>query len=68
MQSRITRYILSSLFLLVLLIVAWTWFTLTWSYSEGERAGYVQKFSKKGWLCKTWEGEIAMVTMPGAIP
>lgn len=68
MQSRITRYILSSLFLLVLLIVGWTWFTLTWSYSEGERAGYVQKFSKKGWLCKTWEGEIAMVTMPGAIP
>jgi hypothetical protein len=41
---------------------------LNWSYSEGDRAGYVQKLSKKGWLCKTWEGEIAMVTMPGAIP
>jgi hypothetical protein len=40
---------------------------LTWSYSEGERAGYVQKLSKKGWLCKTWEGEIAMVTMPGTL-
>lgn len=46
----------------------WTWLTLTWSYSEGERAGYVQKLARKGWLCKTWEGEIAMVTMPGAIP
>lgn len=44
------------------------WLSLHWSYSEGDRAGYVQKFSKKGWLCKTWEGEIAMVTMPGAIP
>jgi hypothetical protein len=38
---------------------------LTWSYSTGERAGYVQKLSKKGWICKTWEGELAMVTMPG---
>jgi hypothetical protein len=24
-----------------------------WSYSSGERAGWVQKFSNKGWLCKT---------------
>jgi hypothetical protein len=54
--------------MLVLAAVGWVWLTLTWSYSEGERAGYVQKFSRKGWLCKTWEGEIAMVTMPGAIP
>ena len=36
-----------------------------WSYSSGERAGWIQKFSKKGWLCKTWEGEMAMVSMPG---
>ena len=38
---------------------------LSWNYSAGERAGWVQKFSKKGWLCKTWEGEMAMVSMPG---
>jgi hypothetical protein len=38
-----------------------------WSYSSGERAGWVQKFSKKGWLCKTWEGEMAMVSMPGSM-
>src|SRR5215470_1334041 len=37
-----------------------------WSYSTGERAGWVQKFSSKGWLCKTWEGEMAMVSMPGS--
>ena len=49
-------------------VILWIWLALNWSYSEGERAGYVQKFSSKGWLCKTWEGEIAMVTMPGAIP
>lgn len=45
----------------------YVWLTLTWSYSEGDRAGYVQKFSKKGWLCKTWEGELAMVAMPGSL-
>lgn len=35
-------------------------FVLKWSYSTGERIGYVQKFSDKGWICKTWEGELAM--------
>lgn len=52
---------------LALLFAAYTWLTLSWSYSSGERAGYVQKFSSKGWLCKTWEGELAMVTMPGTL-
>jgi hypothetical protein len=41
---------------------------MNWSYSTGERAGWIQKFSRKGWLCKTWEGEMAMVTMPGTVP
>jgi hypothetical protein len=49
------------------LAALYTWFVLTWSYSAGERAGYVQKLSKKGWICKTWEGELAMVTMPGTM-
>jgi hypothetical protein len=49
-------------------VAAYTWGALTWSYAEGERVGYLQKLSKKGWVCKTWEGELAMVTMPGAIP
>ena len=39
-----------------------------WSYSDGNRAGYIQKFSKKGWLCKTYEGELAMTTVPGVAP
>ncbi len=52
----------------VIVFIAYVWFTLTWSFSKGERAGYIQKFSRSGWICKTWEGEMAMVTMPGAIP
>ena len=51
----------------ILLFVVYTWSALHWSYSEGERAGYVQKFSKKGWVCKTWEGELALVSMPGTV-
>ena len=61
-------WILFGLFIVLpaAVFAAWTAIALNWSYSEGDRAGYVQKFSKKGWLCKTWEGEIAMVNMPGA--
>jgi hypothetical protein len=51
----------------IVVLAGMTWLSLHWSYSDGERAGYVQKFSRKGWLCKTWEGEIAMVTMPGTV-
>ena len=56
------------LFMPALLFGAWSWITLNYSYSKGERAGYVQKISKKGWLCKTWEGELAMANLPGTMP
>lgn len=46
----------------------WSWITLNYTYSKGERAGYVQKISQKGWLCKTWEGELAMANLPGSMP
>lgn len=48
------------------LFALYLWAALSWTYSTGERAGWVQKLSKKGWICKTWEGELAMVTMPAA--
>lgn len=60
--------------LLILLVVPalllglWAWITLSYTYSRGERAGYLQKFSQKGWLCKTWEGELTLVNVPGAMP
>ncbi len=52
----------------VLVMFAYFYLATTWSYSEGERAGYLQKFSYKGWVCKTYEGEIAMSTIPGSAP
>ncbi|HEX2718847.1 MAG TPA: hypothetical protein VHM67_14305 [Gemmatimonadaceae bacterium] len=51
-----------------ILIALWIGIALNWSYSEGNRAGYLQKFSRKGWICKTWEGEIAMINLPGSTP
>jgi hypothetical protein len=62
------RILLIVLALVLLLGGLWTWFALSWSYSEGERAGVLQKFSKKGWLCKTYEGELAMYVVGGVAP
>ena len=61
------RFVLIAIAVVLSVLAAWTLFTLSWSYSEGERAGYVQKLSERGWICKTWEGEMAMVTMPGTV-
>jgi len=58
--------LLASLLVLALLAAGYFWLALKWSYSSGERAGWVQKFSNKGWICKTWEGELALVSLPGS--
>ena len=60
------KFVLLPLIILAVLAAAWIWAALSWSYSEGERAGWVQKLSKKGWLCKTWEGELSLVSLPGS--
>ncbi len=62
------RLLLYSLLLVVGAAALYLFAVYNFTYSTGERAGYVQKFSKKGWLCKTWEGELAMATMPGVMP
>jgi hypothetical protein len=65
---RASALIASVLVTAAVLFALYTVVVLHWSYSEGERAGYLQKLSKKGWVCKTWEGEILLSSMPGAIP
>lgn len=54
--------------LVVMIAAGWTWLTLSWSYSVGERAGVLQKFSRKGWICKTYEGEVAQYVVGGVAP
>ena len=61
------KVFLGFLLAVILGVAGFTWLTLHWAYSEGERAGFVQKFSRKGWVCKTWEGELAIVTLPGTV-
>lgn len=58
-------YLILLAFVLVAFTAFYTWATLNWVYSSGERAGYVQKLSQKGWVCKTYEGELILVSMPG---
>jgi hypothetical protein len=66
------RWALKAILYLLLLPIAvlalWTWGALTYAYSRGDRVGYAQKLSKKGWICPTWEGELAMSNVPGQMP
>jgi hypothetical protein len=62
---KMIKIIVLAIILPITLFALYTWATLTWVYSSGERAGYVQKLSQKGWLCKTYEGELILVSMPG---
>lgn len=62
----IFKRVVLPLLLLIALLAGYFYLVLHWSYSSGERAGWIQKLSKKGWICKTWEGELALVSVPGA--
>ena len=70
-MARMRRFFVRLFIFLVVVVpiglALYIWAALSFSYSTGERVGYVQKFSKKGWICKTWEGELAMVNLPGSL-
>jgi hypothetical protein len=67
-RHRVAIVLIGLLGVLVGAAALWTLITLTFSYSDGDRVGYVQKFSRKGWVCRTWEGELAMTPVPGSTP
>jgi hypothetical protein len=67
-RRRFVSYVAWMLAAGLVLLVAYTLFLLWWSYSEGERAGVLQKFSKRGWICKTYEGELAQYVVGGVAP
>jgi len=67
LMNSFIKWLLSLVLIGLVGISLYTWGMLSWSYGSGERAGYVQKFSNRGYVCKTWEGELAMVSMPGTM-
>jgi hypothetical protein len=67
-RRRWKRWVVLVLATPILLLILYTLFAYNWSYSAGDRSGILRKFSRKGWLCKTWEGELAMTTVPGVMP
>jgi hypothetical protein len=66
--KKVSLSLLSVLAIAALLFAAYLFIAFSWSYSEGERAGFMQKLSSKGWVCKTWEGELSLIAIPGAAP
>lgn len=66
--SKVLKIVVLLIVGIVVLFAGYMTFVLKWSYAKGERVGYIQKFSEKGWLCKTWEGELQMLPVPGALP
>jgi hypothetical protein len=68
MLRRVLLSLAALILLAALLVAAYIWIAFSWSYSTGERAGFMQKLSHKGWLCKTWEGELSLIAIPGAAP
>jgi hypothetical protein len=63
--KNLLKYVILIVVIPVITLALYTWASLSWVYSSGEQAGYIQKFSLKGYVCKTWEGEIVLVSMPG---
>lgn len=67
-RSRFLYWVAFGLLGAVVAVGLFTWAALNVSYSKGERVGYIQRLSRKGWVCKTWEGELAVATVPGVAP
>jgi hypothetical protein len=67
-RSRAPRLIALLILSPIVVLALYTVLVLNWSYSDGDRSGYLQKFSRRGWVCKTYEGELAMSTVPGVAP
>lgn len=67
-HRRVLIALLALILVPVVAVALWAWVALGYTYARGDRAGYIQKISKKGWLCKTWEGELAMANLPGTMP
>jgi len=68
-KRRVIAILVGATLIVVAGAVGFTALTLSWAYSDGERSGTLLKISRKGWVCKTWEGELTMALVAsGAVP
>jgi len=58
-KSRVKSF-LKKVLIVLIFFGAFALWTCSWTYSEGTRAGQLIKFSKKGIMFKTYEGELNM--------
>ena len=65
-RSGSVKKILFSAFLVLLVLLAiFTWWNYYYTYSDGNRYGLLQKFSRRGNLFKTYEGELILSSVRG---
>ncbi len=67
-RGKVLLFFFLLIFVPLILVGLYLAVVLNFSYSDGDRTGYLQKFSRKGWVCRTYEGELAMTTVPGVAP
>jgi hypothetical protein len=59
-KKQIKKYLYFALAVFILIIGIWIYFSYFFTYSDGYRAGMLQKFSRKGNIFKTYEGEMIL--------
>ena len=59
-KKKIKKYLYIAFALFILIIGIWIYFSYFFTYSDGYRAGMLQKFSRKGNIFKTYEGEMIL--------
>ena len=59
-KKKIKRYFYYLVSVVILLVGIWIYWSYFFNYSDGYRAGLLQKFSRKGNIFKTFEGEMVL--------
>jgi hypothetical protein len=59
-KKKIKKYLYLALTFIILIIGIWIYWSYFFTYSDGYRAGLLQKFSRKGNIFKTYEGEMIL--------
>jgi len=54
------KYLVWISFIIIVILAAFIYWKFAFTYSDGFRAGLLQKFSRKGTIFKTYEGEMIL--------